>query len=104
MVKEAGQFTQTCRRLRSIAATLNRAPHLGQMCDAIFFAIARDPEIEVWIAEFGGATDRATMQGFSWAARVDFKTSASCRDVAAMPRLMNNLRSEEIEIVNECSD
>ena len=74
------------------------------MCDAIFFAIARDPEIEVWIAELGGATDRATMQGFSWAARVDFKTSASCRHVAAMPRLMNNLRPEENEIVNECSD
>ena len=105
MVKEVGRFTRTaCQRFRSIAATLNRATHLGQMCDAIFFAIPRDPEIEVWIAELGGATDCATMEGFSWAARVDFKTSASCRDVAAMARLMNNLRSKENEIINECSD
>src|SRR3954468_24646594 len=81
---------------------LPRRLHLGQMCDAIFFAIARDPEIEVWIAELGGATDRATMEGFSWAARVDFKTSASCRDVAAVSRLMNDLRSKENEIINEC--
>ena len=105
MVKEVGTFTRTAsRRLRSIAATFNRAPHLGQMCDAIFFAIARDTEIEVWIAELGGATDRATMEGFSRAARVDFKTFASCRDFAAMPRLMNDLRSKENEIINECSD
>ena len=105
MVKEVARFTRTaCRRSSSIAATLNGAPRLGQMCDAIFFAIARDTEIEVWIAELGGATDCATMEGFSWAARVDFKTSASCRDVAAMARLMNNLRSKENEIINECSD
>src|SRR4051794_1968594 len=73
--------TAACGRLRSIAATFNGGPHLGQMCNAIFFAIARDAEIEVWITYFGGATDRATMEGFSRAARVDFKTSASRRDV-----------------------
>ena len=74
------------------------------MCDAVFFAIARDPEIEIWIAELRRATDRATMEGLSRAARVDFKTSASCRDIPAMPGLMNNLWSEENEIVDECSD
>src|SRR6478735_5782693 len=42
------------------------------------------------------------MERFSGAARVGFKTLASCRDVVSVPRLMNNLRSKENEIVNKC--
>src|SRR6476646_11564705 len=42
------------------------------------------------------------MERFRGTARVGFKTFASCRDVVPVPRLMNNLRSEENEIVNEC--
>ena len=102
MVKEAGRFTQTCRRLRSIAATFEGARRFRQMRHAIFFAVARDAEIEIRITYLGGATDRAAMERFSGAARLDFKTFPSCRDVAPVPRLMNDLRSKENEIVNEC--
>src|ERR1700756_1027288 len=41
------------------------------------------------------------MERLSGAARVCFKTSAPCRNVVPVPRLMNNLRAEEDEIVNE---
>src|SRR6267154_741541 len=44
------------------------------------------------------------MERFSGAARVGFKTSAPCRNVVPVPRLMNDLRSEENEIVNECGN
>src|SRR6266536_3224942 len=44
------------------------------------------------------------MERFSRAARVGFKTSASCCDILPVPRLMNDLRSEENEIVNECGN
>src|SRR5919106_4149374 len=44
------------------------------------------------------------MERFRWAARLVFKTSAPCRNVAPVPCLMNNLWSEENEIVNECSN
>src|SRR6476646_1346767 len=74
------------------------------MRHAIFFAVARDAKIEIRIALLGGATDRAPMKRFSGAARVGFKTFAPCRDVAPMSRLMNNLRSEKNEIVDERSD
>src|SRR5213079_1898582 len=75
-----------------------------QMRHAIFFAVARDAKIEIRIAQLGGAADRAAMERFSGAARVGFKTSAPCRNVMPVPRLMNDLRSEENETVNECGN
>src|SRR6266853_6614551 len=74
------------------------------MRHAIFFAIPRNAKIEIRIAQLGGAADRAAMERFSGAARVGFKTSAPCRNVVPVPRLMNDLRSEENEIVNECGN
>src|SRR6266700_247736 len=44
------------------------------------------------------------MKRFSGAPRLFFKASAPCRNVAPVPRLMNDLRSEENEIVNECGN
>src|SRR6266853_3428227 len=74
------------------------------MRHAIFFAIPRNAKIEIRIAQLGGAADRAAMERFSGAARVGFKTSAPCRNVVPVPCLMNDFRSEENEIVNECSN
>src|SRR5215469_2673370 len=44
------------------------------------------------------------MQCVSYAPRLCFKTSASRRNVVTMPRLMNDFRPEEDEIVRECSN
>src|SRR5438094_10186245 len=71
------------------------------MRHAIFFAVPRDAEIEIRIAQLGGAADRAAMESFSRAARVGFKTSAPRRNVVPVPRLMNGLRSEADEVGNE---
>src|SRR5437764_4809862 len=47
------------------------------------------------------------MEGVSCAPRLGLKASASCRNVVAMPRLVNDFRPEEDEVVrergNECS-
>src|SRR5215472_5673479 len=74
------------------------------MCHAIFFAVARHTEIEIRIAQLSGAANRAAMERFSCAARLRFETSAPCRNVVAVPRLMNDLGSEENEIVNKCGN
>src|SRR5262245_51207031 len=74
------------------------------MGHAIFFAVARDAEIEVRIAYLGGAANRAAMERFRCVARLRFKTSAPTRNVAPVSRWMNNLGSEENEIVDECGN
>src|SRR4029453_9813361 len=74
------------------------------MRHAIFFAVPRHPEIEIRIAYLGGAADGAAMERFSRATRLNFKTSAPCRNVVPVPRLMNDFRSEEDEIINECGN
>ena len=74
------------------------------MRNAIFFTVLGHTEIEIRIAQLGGAADCAAMKRFGGAARVDFKTSSPCRNVVPVTRLMNDLRSEENEIVDECSD
>src|SRR5436190_24073737 len=44
------------------------------------------------------------MQRFSCAARLRFEAFSPCRNIMPVPRLMNNLRSEEDEIVRECGN
>src|SRR5215471_950368 len=80
---------------------LPRRLHLRQMCHAIFFAIARHTEIEIRIAQLSGTANRTAMERFRCAARVRFETSAPCRNVVPVPRLMNDLGPKENEIVNE---
>ena len=65
------------------------------MRHAIFFAVARDTEIEIRIAKLRGTAHRAAMKRFRRAGQLRFKTFAPCRNVVPMPRLMDNLRPKE---------
>ena len=65
-----------------------------QMRHAIFFAVARDAEIEVRIGQFRRSADRA----FDAVARLRCVTAIAkrlrrARDFTAMPRFVNDLRA-----------
>src|SRR6478672_7007904 len=71
------------------------------MCDAIFLAIARDPEIQIGIGQLGRAANRALVQRLGVTAGLFFKALPATRDLAPMPRSRNKLRSKENEVVAE---
>ena len=72
------------------------------MRDTIFFAVARDAEVEIWITQFCRSADRAFMKWFGLAARLLCKTLAPRRDFPAVPRLVNDLGAKKDQIIHEC--
>src|SRR5437660_3301697 len=93
-------------RLGPAATTMSilwrrRGLRLRQMGHAIFFAVARDTEVEIWIAQLGRAADRAFVQRLGFTARIRLIPPTPRRDFLAMPGFVNHFRSEKDEIVSE---
>ncbi len=72
------------------------------MRDAIFLAVTRDTEVEIWIAQFRRSANCAFVQWLGFAPRLASKTFAPRRDFTAVPRLVNDFRTKEDQIIHEC--
>jgi len=69
------------------------------MRHAIFFAVTRDAEVEIRIAQFGRATDGAFMKRLSLAARTLRIALPARRYFTPMARLVNNFWPEKDYII-----
>ena len=72
------------------------------MRDAIFLTIARYPELETWIAHFSGAADSATVERFFVASRMSVESLSPDGDLFPLPKVPNDSRSKENEVIAQC--
>src|SRR5947199_9417523 len=88
---------------RSCTLTLEGRPiylgcrlRLAQMRQTIFFAVARQPKLEIWIRHFRRPANRATMQCLRISfACLHFNTTTASGHVTAVTRYATETGSEE---------
>src|SRR5579884_387977 len=74
---------------------------LRQMRHAIFFAVPGNAKVQIGIAQLRGAADCAAVQRVVARARMRFKLAPPHGNLATMPNLAKNLRSEENEKIGK---
>src|SRR5947207_12870208 len=87
--RQDADATSSCRRWR-----------FRQMRHAIFLAVAGYAEIEVWIAQFGGAAHGAFVEGLGFTSSTPCVAASSRRDFATMPSIVNDFctQNEQIKV------